>query len=166
MCSIEFENHRPLYDWVTENIGFEKPPHQYEFAKLYITNTVMSKRNLRRLVEEGIVDGWDDPRMPTISGLRRRGYTPEALFDFVERAGIAKTYSIVDLALLEHCIREELNQTARRRIAVLEPVKLTLENYPEGKGIFPPYQQPQRRKCGNPGGCFLEASLYRKKRCF
>ena len=149
MCSIEFENHRPLYDWVTENIGFEKPPHQYEFAKLYITNTVMSKRNLRRLVEEGIVDGWDDPRMPTISGLRRRGYTPEALFDFVERAGIAKTYSIVDLALLEHCIREELNQTARRRIAVLEPVKLTLENYPEGKKeYFPLTNNPNDGNAG------------------
>lgn len=149
MCSIEFENHRPLYDWVTENIGFEKPPRQYEFAKLYITNTVMSKRNLRRLVEEGIVDGWDDPRMPTISGLRRRGYTPEALFDFVERAGIAKTYSIVDLALLEHCIREELNQTARRRIAVLEPVKLTLENYPEGKKeYFPLTNNPNDGNAG------------------
>ncbi len=139
----------PLYDWVTENIGFEKPPRQYEFAKLYITNTVMSKRNLRRLVEEGIVDGWDDPRMPTISGLRRRGYTPEALFDFVERAGIAKTYSIVDLALLEHCIREELNQTARRRIAVLEPVKLTLENYPEGKKeYFPLTNNPNDGNAG------------------
>lgn len=149
MCSIEFENHRPLYDWVTENIGFEKPPRQYEFAKLYITNTVMSKRNLRRLVEEGIVDGWDDPRIPTISGLRRRGYTPEALFDFVERAGIAKTYSIVDLALLEHCIREELNQTARRRIAVLEPVKLTLENYPEGKKeYFPLTNNPNDGNAG------------------
>lgn len=133
MCSIEFENHRPLYDWVVESIGFENPPHQYEFAKLNITNTVMSKRNLKRLVLEGIVDGWDDPRMPTICGLRRRGYTPSALFDFIERAGIAKTYSIVDLALLEHCIREELNKTALRRVAVLEPVKLTVENYPEGK---------------------------------
>ncbi len=133
MCSIEFENHRPLYDWVVNNIGFEKKPHQYEFAKLFITNTVMSKRNLRRLVENGTVDGWDDPRMPTICGLRRRGYTPSALFDFVARAGVAKNFSIVDSALLEHCIREELNETALRRIAVLDPIKVIVENYPEDK---------------------------------
>lgn len=133
MCSIEFENHRPLYDWVIDNIGFEHKPHQYEFARLNVTNTVMSKRYLRQLVETGVVDGWDDPRMPTLSALRRRGYTPEAIFDFIERAGVAKTYSIVDYALLEHCIREELNQTALRRIAVLEPVKVVIENYPEGK---------------------------------
>lgn len=133
MCSIEFENHRPLYDWVVNNIGFKKKPHQYEFAKLFITNTVMSKRNLRRLVENGTVDGWDDPRMPTICGLRRRGYTPKSLFDFVARAGVAKNFSIVDSALLEHCIREELNDTALRRIAVLHPVKVVVENYPEDK---------------------------------
>jgi glutaminyl-tRNA synthetase len=132
MCSIEFENHRPLYDWVVDNIDFEKKPHQYEFARLNVTNTVMSKRYLRQLVETGVVDGWDDPRMPTLSGLRRRGYTPSAIFDFVERA-VAKTYSIVDHALLEHCIREELNQTALRRIAVLDPIKVVIENYPEEK---------------------------------
>ena len=132
-CSIEFENHRPLYDWVVNNIGFEKKPHQYEFAKLFITNTVMSKRNLRRLVENGTVDGWDDPRMPTICGLRRRGYTPSALFDFVARAGVAKNFSIVDSALLEHCIREELNEMALRRIAVLDPIKVVVENYPGDK---------------------------------
>ncbi len=133
MCSIEFENHRPLYDWVVNNIGFEVPPHQYEFARLNVTNTVMSKRYLRKLVEEGFVDGWDDPRMPTLSGLRRRGYTPASIFDFVDKAGVAKNFSVVDIALLEHCIRDELNATALRRIAVLDPVKLIIENYPEDK---------------------------------
>ena len=102
MCSIEFENHRPLYDWVIENIGFEEPPHQYEFARLNVTNTVMSKRYLRQLVETGVVDGWDDPRMPTLCALRRRGYTPQSIFRFVELAGICKSLSVVDIALLEH----------------------------------------------------------------
>ena len=133
LCSIEFENHRPLYDWVINNIGFEKKPHQWEFARLNVTHTVMSKRYLRNLVETGLVDGWDDPRMPTLSGLRRRGYTPSAIFDFVSRAGVAKAYSIVDYELLEHCIREELNESAERRIAVLKPVKVVVTNYPEGK---------------------------------
>lgn len=133
MCSIEFENHRPLYDWVVDNIGFEQKPRQYEFARLNVTNTVMSKRYLRQLVETGVVDGWDDPRMPTLCGLRRRGYTPSAIFDFVSRAGVAKNFSIVDIALLEHCIRDELNRTAPRRIAVLAPIRVEIENYPEGK---------------------------------
>lgn len=133
LCSIEFENHRPLYDWVIENIGFNPRPHQYEFARLNVTNTVMSKRYLRKLVETGLVDGWDDPRMPTICGLRRRGYTPEAIFDFVSRAGVAKNYSLLDMELLEHCIREELNMTAPRRIAVLKPIKVIITNYPEDK---------------------------------
>ena len=133
MCSIEFENHRPLYDWVIENIGFEEPPHQYEFARLNVTNTVMSKRYLRQLVETGVVDGWDDPRMPTLCALRRRGYTPQSIFRFVELAGICKSLSVVDIALLEHCIRDELNRTAQRRIAVLDPVKVVVENYPEDK---------------------------------
>ncbi len=133
LCSIEFENHRPLYDWVVDNIGFEKKPHQYEFARLNVTHTVMSKRYLRQLVETGLVDGWDDPRMPTLCGLRRRGYTPSAIFDFVERAGVAKAYSVVDHGLLEHCIREELNESAPRRIAILHPVRVVIENYPEDK---------------------------------
>lgn len=128
LCSIEFENHRPLYDWVIQNIGFEKPPHQYEFARLNVTYTVMSKRYLRELVETGIVDGWDDPRMPTLCGLRRRGFTPGAILDFVQRAGVAKAYSIVEIELLEHCLREELNKTAQRRIAVLDPIKLIIDN--------------------------------------
>ncbi|MBR2952455.1 MAG: glutamine--tRNA ligase/YqeY domain fusion protein [Clostridia bacterium] len=133
LCSIEFENHRPLYDWVVEHVGFERAPHQYEFARLNVTHTVMSKRYLRYLVENGLVDGWDDPRMPTLCGLRRRGYTPSAIFDFVARAGVAKAYSVVDYELLEHCIREELNDSAARRIAVLRPLKLVITNYPEGK---------------------------------
>ena len=133
LCSIEFEDHRPLYDWVVDNVGFEKKPHQYEFARLNVTYTVMSKRYLRELVETGRVDGWDDPRMPTICALRRRGYTPTAINEFVKRAGVAKAYSVVDIGLLEHCIREELNATALRRICVADPVKVVVTNYPEGK---------------------------------
>ena len=135
LCSIEFENHRPLYDWVIENVKFEPAlavaPKQREFARLNVTHTVMSKRYLRRLVEENLVDGWDDPRMPTLCGLRRRGYTPSAIFDFVARAGVAKSYSVVDYELLEHCIREELNDTAERRIAIMHPIKVVITNYPE-----------------------------------
>ena len=137
LCSIEFENHRPLYDWVIENVKFNPPlvvaPKQREFARLNVTHTVMSKRYLRRLVEENLVDGWDDPRMPTLCGLRRRGYTPSAIFDFVARAGVAKSYSVVDYELLEHCIREELNDTAERRIAIMHPIKVVITNYPEDK---------------------------------
>ena len=133
LCSLEFENHRPLYEWVVDSIGFEKKPKQREFARLNVTYTVMSKRYLRQLVETGLVDGWDDPRMPTLCGLRRRGYTPASIFDFVERAGVAKVYSLVDIELLEHCIREELNLSAPRRIAVLDPVKVVITNYPEDR---------------------------------
>ncbi len=133
LCSLEFENHRPLYEWVIDNIGFEKKPKQREFARLNVTYTVMSKRYLRELVETKLTDGWDDPRMPTLSGLRRRGYTPSSIFDFVRRAGVAKAYSIVDIELLEHCIREELNASAPRRIAVLDPIKVVITNYPEDK---------------------------------
>ncbi len=133
LCSLEFENHRPLYDWVVDNIDFEKKPKQREFARLNVTYTVMSKRYLRQLVETGLVDGWDDPRMPTLCGLRRRGYTPASIFDFVKRAGISKADSLVDIKLLEHCIREELNTTAKRRIAVIDPVKVIVDNYPEDK---------------------------------
>ena len=133
LCSLEFENHRPLYDWVINKIGFEKEPHQYEFARLNVTHTVMSKRYLRQLVETGIVDGWDDPRMPTLCGLRRRGYTPSSIIEFVKKAGVSKAFSIVDVGLLEHCVRDELNYSAERRIAVIEPVKVVIENYPEDK---------------------------------
>ena len=149
LCSLEFENHRPLYDWVVENIGFDPKPKQREFARLNVTHTVMSKRYLRQLVETGLVDGWDDPRMPTLCGLRRRGYTPEAIFDFVDRAGVAKAYSVVDIELLEHCIREELNATAQRRIAVMKPVRLVVDNYPEDKvEYFEVSNNPQNPEAG------------------
>ena len=133
LCSIEFENHRPLYEWVVDNIGFDPKPKQREFARLNITYTVMSKRFLRELVEKGFVDGWDDPRMPTLCGLRRRGYTPSSIIEFVKTAGVSKADSIVDIGLLEHCIRDELNRTAQRRMAVLDPVKVVITNYPEDK---------------------------------
>ena len=149
LCSLEFENHRPLYEWVVDNIGFEKKPKQREFARLNVTYTVMSKRYLRKLVEEKLVDGWDDPRMPTICGLRRRGYTPTSIFDFVKRAGVAKAYSIVDYELLEHCIREELNAKAARKIAILDPIKLVITNYPEDKvEYFPVSNNPNDPEAG------------------
>ena len=150
LCSLEFENHRPLYDWVVENIGFDPAPRQYEFARLNITHTVMSKRYLRELVETGRVDGWDDPRMPTISALRRRGYTPSSIVEFIKRAGVAKTYSVVDIRLLEYCIREELNREAPRRMAVTEPIKLTISNYPEGQvEYFPISNNPLDEQAGS-----------------
>ena len=134
ICTLEFEDHRPLYDWTLEALGFEVPrPKQIEFARLNMTNMIMSKRKLRALVEGGYVSGWDDPRMPTISGLRRRGYTPEAIRDFCERIGVAKSNSTVDIAMLEHCIREDLNLRANRAMAVLRPLKIVIENYPEDK---------------------------------
>ncbi|MBQ6701567.1 MAG: glutamine--tRNA ligase/YqeY domain fusion protein [Clostridia bacterium] len=133
LCSIEFENHRPLYEWVIDNIGFEEKPKQREFARLNVTYTVMSKRYLRKLVETGLADGWDDPRLPTICGLRRRGFTPSSIIEFVKRAGVAKAYSLVDIELLEYCLREELNMQAQRRICVTEPIKVVITNYPEDK---------------------------------
>lgn len=133
LCSLEFEDHRPLYDWVLENVSVPSKPRQIEFARLGINHTVMSKRKLRRLVEEKIVDGWDDPRMPTLCGLRRRGYTPKSIRNFCERIGVAKVNSTVEYAFLEHCLREDLNQTANRVMAVLHPVKLVITNYPEDK---------------------------------
>ncbi|MBF7081463.1 glutamine--tRNA ligase/YqeY domain fusion protein [Desulfallas sp. Bu1-1] len=133
ICTCEFEDHRPLYDWVLEACKIKNPPRQIEFARLNLSHTVMSKRKLRQLVEEGYVRGWDDPRMPTISGLRRRGYTPEAIRDFCERIGVAKANSIVDIAMLEHCIREDLNLRAPRVMAVLRPLRVVIENYPEDR---------------------------------
>jgi len=132
ICTLEFVPHRALYDWLIENIGIF-PSKQYEFARLNMTYTVMSKRRLLQLVNEKHVDGWDDPRMPTISGLRRRGYTPNSIRNFCERIGVAKRENMIDVGLLEFCIREDLNQTAWRRMAVLDPVKLVITNYPEGK---------------------------------
>ncbi len=132
ICTLEFEDHRPLYDWFLEQLG-EHHPQQIEFARLNLTYTVLSKRKLINLVKEGYVEGWDDPRMPTISGLRRRGYTPESIRDFCNRIGVAKAYSTADMALLEHCLREDLNKRAPRVMAVLDPVKVVIENYPEGE---------------------------------
>ena len=132
LCSLEYEDHRPLYDWLCEALETYHP-QQIEFARLNLGYTVMSKRRLLRLVQEGHVRGWDDPRMPTLAGLRRRGYTPEAIRDFSERIGVAKANSVVDLALLEHCVREDLNRRAARVMAVLRPVRLVIENYPEGQ---------------------------------
>lgn len=132
ICTLEFDVHRPLYDWFIEKLGIF-PSHQYEFARLNLTYTVMSKRKLLQLVKEGYVSGWDDPRMPTISGLRRRGYTPESIRMFAEKVGVAKRDNIIDLGLLEWCVREDLNKTAQRRMAVLNPLKVVITNYPEGQ---------------------------------
>ena len=133
LCSLEYENHRPLYNWVVENVSVPCRPRQIEFARLNLSYTVMSKRKLRQLVEEGRVSGWDDPRMPTLCGLRRRGYTPASIRNFCERIGVSKVYSVVEYAFLEHCLREDLNETARRVMAVTRPIPLTVTNYPEGK---------------------------------
>lgn len=130
VCTLEFEDHRPLYDWVLNALDLPDPPQQIEFARLNLTNTLMSKRKLLKLVEEGCVVGWDDPRLPTISGLRRRGYTPEAIRSFCERIGVAKTNSVVDVRFLEHCIREDLNIRVHRVMGVLRPLKLVIDNYP------------------------------------
>lgn len=133
LCSLEFESHRPLYDWVVQNISCPHKPRQIEFARLNLDYTVMSKRKLRRLVEEGYVDGWDDPRLPTLSGLRRRGYTPQAIFNFCDRIGVSKVDSTVSYDFLEFCLREDLNDHAMRAMAVLDPIKLVISNYPEGQ---------------------------------
>ena len=133
LCSLEFESHRPLYDWVIDNISAPAKPRQIEFARLGINNTVMSKRRLRLLVEDGYVNGWDDPRMPTLCGLRRRGYTPRSIRTFIDQIGVSKVNSIVDYSFLEHCLRDDLNETAERAMCVIHPVKLILTNYPEGK---------------------------------
>ncbi|AMQ01121.1 Glutamate--tRNA ligase [Pedobacter cryoconitis] len=132
ICTLEYVSHRELYDWFIAQLGIF-PSHQYEFARLNLTYTVMSKRKLLQLVNEGVVTGWDDPRMPTISGLRRRGYTPESIREFCERIGIAKRENLIELSLLEFCVREHLNKTANRVMAVLDPIKLVITNYPEGK---------------------------------
>lgn len=133
LCSIEYEDHRPLYNWVLEQCEIENPPRQFEFSRLNINHTVMSKRKLRELVEKGYVNGWDDPRLPTLCGLRRRGFPAAAIRDFVDRIGVSKTNSVVDWGLLEHCVRENLNKTAMRVMTVTDPVKLIIDNYPEGQ---------------------------------
>ena len=148
MCSLEFENHRPLYEWVITNLFGTEFPKQREFARLNMTNTVMSKRYLRELVETGMVDGWDDPRMPTLCGLRRRGYTPTSIFTFVREAGISKADNLIDMRQLEACVRSELDLTAQRRVAVLRPVKLIVDNYPAGRTEdFCLANNPNREAC-------------------
>jgi glutaminyl-tRNA synthetase len=133
ICTLEFEDHRPFYDWVLDNLPVPCHPQQIEFARLNLNYTVMSKRKLLELVDKAYVRGWDDPRLPTLAGLRRRGYTPEAIRNFAELVGVAKRESMVDMALLEHCLREDLNRSARRVMAVLRPLKVVISNYPEGK---------------------------------
>lgn len=149
LCSLEFEDHRPLYEWVNQNVSVPSQPRQIEFARLGLSYTVMSKRKLRTLVEDGVVSGWNDPRMPTLSGLRRRGYTPASIRNFAERVGVAKTTSTVDYAFLEHCLREDLNENAERVMAVLRPLKLTITNYPADKQeIFNVENNPNRPETG------------------
>ena len=166
LCTLEFEAHRPLYNWVRDNVTLPSKPRQIEFSRLGITNTVMSKRKLRQLVEDGIVEGWDDPRMPTLCGLRRRGYTPESIRNFCERIGVSKTNSTVDYAFLEHCLREHLNETAERTMAVLDPVKLIITNYPEGKSeTFEIENNPNRPEDGTrtitfSRECWIESTDY------
>ena len=133
ICTLEFEDHRPLYDWVVENVGFEHPPKQIEFAKLYLTNVVTGKRYIKKLVEEGIVDGWDDPRLVSIAALRRRGFTPESIKMFVELCGVSKANSSVDYQMLEYCIREDLKLKKPRVMVCLDPIKVVVDNYPEDK---------------------------------
>ncbi len=133
ICTLEFEAHRPLYDWLIEHLPVPSRPRQYEFARLNLTHTVLSKRVLKRLVDEGHVRGWDDPRMPTISGLRRRGFPPEGIRDFAATIGVAKTDSVIEVGVLEHAVRAVLNRTASRRFGVLDPLKVVIEDYPEGR---------------------------------
>ena len=150
LCSLEFENHRPLYDWVVEHVSIPyHKPRQIEFARLGINHTVMSKRKLRQLVEEGRVSGWDDPRMPTLCGLRRRGYTPKSIRNFCDRVGVTKSDNTIEYAFLEYCLREDLNETARRVMAVLRPVKLVITNYPAGQSeSFEVENNPNRPEDG------------------
>ncbi len=133
ICTLEFEDHRPLYDWVVREIGYEMPPRQIEFAKMYLTNVITGKRYIKKLVEEGIVDGWDDPRLVSIAALRRRGFTPESIRRFIELAGVSKAHSSVDYAMLEYCIRDDLKLKKARMMAALDPVKVIIDNYPEGQ---------------------------------
>lgn len=150
LCSIEFEDHRPLYNWVRDNVSVPSKPRQIEFARLGMNYTVMSKRKLRALVEEGLVDGWDDPRMPTLSGLRRRGYTPEAIRNFIDRIGVSKTPNVVEHAFLEYCLREDLNLNAPRAMVVTRPIELLITNYPEGQSeMFTVQNNPERPEDGS-----------------
>ena len=149
LCTMEYEDHRPLYDWVVENVRVPSRPHQYEFARLNLNYTVMSKRKLLRLVQEGHVGGWDDPRMPTIAGLRRRGYTPASIRSFAERVGVAKRENVIDVALLEFSVRDDLNAHAPRVMAVIDPLRVVIENYPEGQSeMFETPNNPEQPEAG------------------
>ncbi len=166
LCSLEFEDHRPLYDWVLKACDYPVPSRQIEFARLNLTNTLTSKRKCLKLVKDGIVDGWDDPRMSTICGMRRRGYPPEALIDFVERIGVAKAFSVIDYQILEHCVRENLNMNAPRAMAVLNPLKVTIENYPEGQSeLLPVDINPNDENAGTKNVSFSK-NIYIEKEDF
>jgi len=160
MCTLEFESHRPLYDWVIREAGFEPAPRQYEFARLNLTRTIMSKRYLRKLVESGVVDGWDDPRMPTLAGLRRRGYPPEAIREFCDMIGLAKSNSTVDASLLEFCVRNVLNARAPRVMAVLDPLPVEITNYKGSEFLEiennPQDENPTKRKVSFSGNIYVE----------
>ncbi len=149
LCSLEFENHRPLYNWIVDNVSVPYRPRQIEFARLGIDHTVLSKRKLRALVENGYVSGWDDPRMPTLCGMRRRGYTPKAIRNFCDRVGVAKSPNTIEYGFLEYCLREDLNETAQRVMAVVKPIKLTITNYPEGQSeVFEVENNPNDPNAG------------------
>ena len=166
LCSLEFEDHRPLYDWVLKACDYPVPSRQIEFARLNLTNTLTSKRKCLKLVKDGIVDGWDDPRMSTICGMRRKGYPPEALIDFVERIGVAKAFSVVDYQILEHCVRENLNLHAPRAMAVLNPLKVTIKNYPEGESeLLPVDINPNDENAGTKNVSFSK-NIYIEKEDF
>ena len=178
LCTLEFEDHRPLYDWVINNVSLPAKPRQIEFARLGINHTVMSKRKLRALVEEGCVSGWDDPRMPTLCGLRRRGYTPEAILNFCDRIGVSKVNSTVEYCFLEHCLRDHLNRSAQRIMVVLDPVKLVITNFPEGVSeIFDVENNPNdetagtrpitfSRECWIERGDFMEEPIKKYQRLY
>ena len=166
LCSLEFEDHRPLYDWVLKACEYPVPSRQIEFARLNLTNTLTSKRKCLKLVKDGIVDGWDDPRMSTICAMRRKGYPAEALIDFVERIGVAKAFSVVDYQMLEHCVRENLNLKAPRAMAVLNPLKVTIENYPEGESeLLPVDINPNDENAGTKNVSFSK-NIYIEKEDF
>ncbi len=166
LCSLEFEDHRPLYDWVLKACDYPVPSRQIEFARLNLTNTLTSKRKCLKLVKDGIVDGWDDPRMSTICGMRRRGYPAEALIDFVERIGVAKAFSVIDYQMLEHCVRENLNMNAPRAMAVLNPLKVTIDNYPEGESeLLPVDINPNDENAGTKNVSFSK-NIYIEKEDF
>ncbi len=161
ICTLEFEDHRPLYDWVVRECEFEQPPRQIEFAKMYLKNVVTGKRYIKKLVEDGIVDGWDDPRLVSISGLRRRGYTPESIRKFVELAGVSKAQSTCDYAMLEYCIREDLKLKEPRVMAVLNPLKMIIDNYPEDQvEYFDVPNNPENEALGSKKGAVLPGALY------